>query len=118
MLEQDKPFVSSYEVSKPDIPPRAFYVVRHRDISGENTGVTRTGYVAQGTQFDDGSCAVRWGGKTPCTQVWGSISDFLVVHGHDGETSIEWVDSDPGAEWLERLAVTEGAGGIDRSAVL
>lgn len=93
--------MSDREVPKPEQPPAAFYVVRHRDPSG----ISGTGFVAQGTQWSDGGCAVYWPSETPCTQVWSSVEDFLKVHGHEGETTIEWVH-DSGTE-LVRPSLVE-----------
>lgn len=92
--------MSDSEISKPEQPPLCFYVVRHFDRSG----VSGTGYVAQGTQWSSGRAAVHWfaGGST-VTQVWDSLEDFLRIHGHEGETSIEWINGEPGTEWLDRL---------------
>jgi len=113
MLEQAESPRSSYDVPQPDTPPLAFYVIRHRDVTGEATGTPRTGFIAEGIQYSDGSCSVRWGGKTPCTHVWGSVLDFLAVHGHGDNTSVRWINGEPGTEWLDQLAAIHRAGTVD-----
>lgn len=65
---------------------RTFVLKREVDVSG----VSGTGVVAEGAQFSDGTCVVRWLGERRSTVVWSSIEDVLVIHGHDGATKIVW----------------------------
>lgn len=68
---------------------RRFHLVREHDVSG----VSGVGMVAQGIQFEDGTCAVRWiAGDHQSTVVWDSVLDVLAIHGHGGATRVEWVD--------------------------
>lgn len=62
---------------------------RHEDI----TGVSGTGVVAWGVEFDDGVVVTRWC-ATPRRQtcVWSSLADVEYVHGHGGATEIVWLD--------------------------
>jgi hypothetical protein len=57
----------------------------------DETGVSGTGIVAWGTQFPDGSCAVRWNTEDASTAVWDSIEKIERVHGHEGKTVVEWL---------------------------
>jgi hypothetical protein len=66
--------------------PRRFYVVRTVTRHG------RTGRVADGVQWWDGSVAVRWHGDPSGTEIFGSVEGFLQVHGHEGSTVAEWLD--------------------------
>lgn len=66
---------------------RLFELVRSKDISG----VSGIGVVAEGVEYTDGSCAVRWKGAHPSTAVWPSLSDVLAVHGHQGDTVVRWI---------------------------
>jgi hypothetical protein len=66
---------------------RTFRVVRDVDISG----VSGTGDVAQGVTFFDGQTVVRWVSPTPSTNIYDSMADFLVVHGHNGSTRVEYL---------------------------
>lgn len=68
---------------------RRFRLVREHDVSG----VSGTGVVAEGVQFADGACCIRWGGDHRSTVVWDSVTDALAIHGHGGATHIEWVDA-------------------------
>lgn len=63
-----------------------FYMKRLRDISG----VSGTGIVAEGVQFTDGTCVMRWLTGTPSTAVYSSIQDVEKIHGHEGATVIEF----------------------------
>lgn len=74
--------------------PKAFVLQRDTDV----TGISGTGVVAQGVEFDDGTVALRWMGKWPTSVVFHEkgIDSVLHVHGHDGSTRIVW------AEWEER----------------
>lgn len=67
---------------------RRFYLVRDTDVSG----VSGTGVVAEGIEFSDGTCVIRWQGERRSTVVWPSIEDVKAIHGHGGATRIMWAD--------------------------
>lgn len=67
---------------------RRFHLVRTVDV----TGVSGTGVVAEGVEFDDGTTVVHWRGEHASTVVWASIASAEHVHGHGGLTRVEWVD--------------------------
>jgi hypothetical protein len=71
---------------------RRFELHRHND----STGFSGTGLVAEGVEFRDGRVTVRWcvPGKPSSTVEWDCIADALEVHGHGGDTVIEWIDPD------------------------
>ncbi|GAA1556264.1 hypothetical protein GCM10009804_11370 [Kribbella hippodromi] len=70
--------------------PRRFLLDRHQDISG----VSGTGVVAEGVEWSDGTVALRWLGRHPTTTVWqDGIDALLTVHGHNGATTIRWLDA-------------------------
>jgi hypothetical protein len=52
----------------------------------------RTGRVADGVEWWDGSVAVRWLGDPSGTEIFSSVEGFLQVHGHEGSTVAEWLD--------------------------
>ena len=58
----------------------------HRDA--DETGISGTGIVAQGVEFDDGTCVIRWLTATRSTATYGSMDDLRAIHGHDGKTRI------------------------------
>lgn len=61
---------------------RTFWLQRVVDVSG----VSGTGRVAEGCEFEDGTTVIRWRGQQRSTVVWDSIQDAIDVHGHDGKT--------------------------------
>lgn len=63
---------------------RVFNLVRNQDVSG----VSGTGVVAQGVEFDDGTCAMRWLTGTASTAVYASLQDVETIHGHGGATQV------------------------------
>lgn len=64
-----------------------FVLYREEDVSG----ISGTGVVAEGVQFSDGKCAVRWiVGEHQSTVVWDSIEAVKAIHGHNGATKIIW----------------------------
>lgn len=69
---------------------RRFQLRRIEDVNG----VSGTGIVVQGIQFDDGACALRWMTRYASTVHHDSIENVLAVHGHDGKTVVEWIDPD------------------------
>lgn len=67
---------------------RRFQLERDEDASG----VSGIGVVAQGVEFDDGSCAMRWLTTTSSTAVYASAADVQAIHGHQGRTRLVWLD--------------------------
>lgn len=68
---------------------RRFVLQRHED----ETGVSGTGTVAWGVCFPDGIVVTRWAvTEIRQTCVWASIADLEAIHGHNGKTTIEWLD--------------------------
>lgn len=68
---------------------RRFYLQRHNDISG----VSGTGRVAEGVLFDDGVAVIRWISDKPSTVIWNSLDDAMDIHGHNGNTSLVFIDA-------------------------
>lgn len=67
---------------------RRFHLVRTEDLSG----VSGTGTVAEGIQFDTGRCAMCWLTKTSSVAIYDNIQDLEVIHGHEGRTKVVWLD--------------------------
>lgn len=67
---------------------RRFELHRTVDVSG----VSGTGVVAQGVEFTDGTCVVRWLSQRRSTVIWEQVEDAIAVHGHGGATRIVWLD--------------------------
>lgn len=62
---------------------RMFELVRSEDVSG----VSGTGVVAKGVEFEDGTVVLKW--ATSLT-VFPSVEALLAIHGHEGRTVISW----------------------------
>lgn len=67
-----------------------FILRRHEDVSG----VSGTGVICSGVEFEDGDVAVHWPGATPSTVIWKDIRHVDQVHGHDGKTVVEFLETD------------------------
>jgi len=62
----------------------------HRDT--DETGISGTGIVAEGVEFTDGHCAMRWLPEIRSTAFYDSLSDLEHIHGHNGRTRIVVLD--------------------------
>lgn len=95
-------------------PFRRFVLNRKEDHSG----VSGTGVVAHGVQFPDGAVVLRWSvgdEETRSTVNWSGIDAVKRIHGHDGSTTVEWVDdvaglSESDHEFDHDLAFVLGTG--------
>lgn len=70
---------------------RVFLMIRDED----ETGISGTGIVAQGVEFDDGRVVIRWqthGNDHHSTVVWDSIDSVTAIHGHGGKTWLQFAD--------------------------
>ena len=67
---------------------RRFILSRSEDLSG----ISGTGDVAEGVVFTDGTTVLRWTVELTSTAIYDSISDVILIHGHDGKTTVRWVD--------------------------
>jgi hypothetical protein len=65
----------------------------HRDQ--DTSGVSGTGVVAQGIEFTDGTCALRWLSEHRSTALYDSTRDIELIHGHGGLTRLVWLDRLP-----------------------
>lgn len=76
---------------------KRFLLVRSEDISG----VSGTGVVAEGVEFHDGQCVLSWLGRFHTIEVVPTIEAVVppieaieTIHGHEGRTRIQWLDTD------------------------
>lgn len=78
---------------------RRFVLQRKADY----TGMSGTGDVAEGVEFEDGTCAMRWKelpeddpnyirGVRATTVIYSSADSIEALHGHNGFTVVQWVD--------------------------
>ena len=66
---------------------RLFHLVRQTD----STGISGTGIVAEGVVYGDGTVIMRWRGPHTSIAIWPSVQQMLNVHGHYGDTRIEYL---------------------------
>lgn len=69
---------------------RRFNLVRREDVSG----VSGTGIVAQGIEFDNGKASMCWLGTYHTIENADNIHVIERIHGHDGRTTISWIDAE------------------------
>lgn len=67
---------------------RRFYLRRDEDVSG----TSGTGRVAEGVQFWDGACVMRWRTEVRSVTFYDSIQDLHAIHTHEGRSTIVWMD--------------------------
>ena len=63
---------------------KTFYLLRKEDISG----VSGTGYVAEGVIFADGRVALSWLVEPGSINIYDTLKECIEVHGHNGCTKI------------------------------
>lgn len=67
---------------------RRFELIRTEDLSG----VSGTGRVAEGVEFTDGTCAMRWCTELSSTAIYSTVGQLVAIHGHEGRTELRYVD--------------------------
>jgi hypothetical protein len=72
--------------------PRPFALHRRQDVSG----VSGTGVVALGCEFEDGLVVLRWTPDWPTSVVFHErgIESVEAIHGHDGRTVVVWLSDE------------------------
>lgn len=72
-------------------PVRRFVLRRVEDVSG----VSGTGIVAEGVLFSSGVAVLQWLSDFPTSVVFHQrgLDSIEAVHGHNGRTIIDWIDS-------------------------
>jgi hypothetical protein len=69
---------------------RTFELQRDVDV----TGISGTGVVAQGVEFDDGTVVVRWLKRQdviePTTVIHPTMDNVLALHAHGGSSQVVW----------------------------
>lgn len=65
----------------------------HLQRDFDETGVSGTGTVAEGVQFQDGRIAMRWCvNPARSTTAYDTIEHVETIHGHNGKTHVVWLD--------------------------
>lgn len=64
------------------------------DRKEDESGVSGVGIVAEGVQFSTGKCAIGWCSDSGVNSVavYNSIEDVEKIHGHNGRTTIKWIE--------------------------
>lgn len=70
---------------------KRFRLERTKDVSG----VSGTGVVAYGIMFPDRKTVLWWNTEWHTLGVYQSPEELIEIHGHDGATTINWIDGDP-----------------------
>jgi hypothetical protein len=65
---------------------RNFLLYRKED----ETGISGTGLIAEGVEFFNGQCVLRWLTKPGSIGIFNSLEDLLRIHGHQGKTRAVW----------------------------
>lgn len=65
---------------------RTFKLHRDKDLSG----VSGTGDVAEGVEFDTGKVVICWLTKYHSVSVFDNVHTLEQVHGHEGSTKVVW----------------------------
>ena len=72
--------------------PRLKRFLLHR--SEDESGVSGTGIVAEGVEFECGWCALSWLTVYQSCGIYPSVDEVLRIHGHDGRTRIVYLFDD------------------------
>ncbi len=59
----------------------------------DESHVSGTGIVAEGCLFSSGECVIHWFGEHGSINIYHSLNDLILVHGHHGKTKIVWATS-------------------------
>lgn len=66
--------------------------VLRREI--DSTGTSGVGVVAEGVEFSNGQVAIHWLSQLESVNVYANAKVLNALHGHGGNTTIEWMDGD------------------------
>lgn len=69
---------------------KRFHLKRTEDVSG----VSGIGNVAEGIEFTDGTCVMRWLSAKSSIAIYANIKLLLGIHGHDGKTTVQFIDKE------------------------
>lgn len=68
---------------------RRFHLIRTEDV----TGTSGTGQIAEGVETSSDKVLMEWTCEPASSVcVYASLEDLLKIHGHEGRTTIEWLD--------------------------
>jgi hypothetical protein len=61
--------------------------------SEDESGVSGVGVVAEGVEFTSGWVALTWLSPLSCVAFYQNIKEVEAIHGHEGRTTIRWIDA-------------------------
>lgn len=59
----------------------------------DKTGTSGTSVVAEGVEFSNGRVSMHWLSQLDTTTLYDNIRVVETLHGHDGATSVRWIDT-------------------------
>lgn len=74
----------------PNIGMKRFYLERTLDP----VGISGLGVIAEGVMFSGGRVVLQWLTQYQSVGIYDSISDVLSIHGHNGTTSVVFLDEE------------------------
>ena len=77
---------------------RRFELIRTHDVNG----ISGTGVVVAGVEFASGQVAMQWRAPYEHINIAPSIDSVIGVHGHNGATTLRWLDPAPSTEEGEK----------------
>lgn len=72
-----------------EVAPRRFICERRED----ETGISGPGVAMEGVVFPHGGVVLMWLGEVRSMVEWPSLEVALAMHGHDGRTTLSWLDA-------------------------
>jgi hypothetical protein len=60
--------------------------------SVDESGVSGTGKVAHGVEFEDNQCVMFWLTATASLGIYKDAELLIKIHGHNGATVLRWID--------------------------
>ncbi len=69
---------------------RRFVLQRDKD----DTGTSGVGVVAEGVEFSNGQVSIHWLSQLESVNVYANAKVLTSLHGHGGNTRIEWLDKE------------------------
>jgi len=82
---------------------KRFYLQRNEDTSG----ISGTGKVAEGCEFDNKWCALVWMSDRQALSYYPDINTLELIHGHSGMTTVVWIDDESSNVVLQQYKIKD-----------
>ena len=63
----------------------------HLNRTVDDSGISGTGIIAEGSVLSNGKCIVSWLSRTSSVEIWNSVEDMMKIHGHGDHTQIKFI---------------------------